>query len=256
MRLRSVLILGVAILLPGTATGQNHEAFTSLLSKYVHPDGSGLNVVDYEGWRSNPDDRDALDSYIARLEETPVSTLPDAERFALWANLYNAVTVKLILDEKPKKSIREIRPHSFAFGPWGANRVTVEGENLSLDNIEHDILRKQWDDPRIHYAVNCASIGCPNLPTKAWEASTLEQDLDAAARDYINHPRGVTTTDRGLRVSKIYKWYREDFGDSDEGVIQHILEYADSELAESIRVTPKIRGHEYDWDLNRFEPSP
>ncbi len=256
MRVLFLWIFSITILSSQTATGQNHEAFSSLLSKYVYPDETGLNFVDYEGWRSNPEDRSALDSYIAGLEATAVSSLPKAERFVFWANLYNAVTVKLILDENPKKSIREIRPHSFAFGPWGAKRVTVEGEELSLDNIEHDILRKQWGDPRIHYAVNCASIGCPNLPTKAWEAATLDTVLDAAARAYVNHPRGVTATEKGLRISKIYKWYREDFGDSDEGVIDHILEYADPELAEAIRANPKISGHEYDWDLNRFEPSP
>ncbi len=236
--------------------GQNHETFSALLSRYVHADGGGLNLVDYAAWRSSADDRAALDAYIAELEATPVSTLPNAERFAFWANLYNSVTVKLILDKKPRKSIREIRPHSFAFGPWGAKRVTVEGEELSLDNIEHDILRKQWDDPRIHYALNCASIGCPNLPTKAWKAETLDEDLDQAARAYVNHPRGVTATGKGLRVSKIYKWYREDFGDSDEGVIEHILRYADADLEQAIQSKPKIRGHDYDWDLNRFESSP
>lgn len=256
MRALSVWIMMMAVFGSRATLGQDHEAFSSLLSKYVYPDETGLNMVDYEGWRSDSTDRGALDSYIASLEGTPVSSLPSDERFALWANLYNAVTVKLILDEKPKRSIREIRPHSFAFGPWGAKRVTVEGEELSLDNIEHDILRKQWDDPRVHYAVNCASIGCPNLPTTAWEAETLDEDLDAAARAYINHPRGVTVRDNGLRVSKIYKWYREDFGDSDDGVIRHILEYASPELAEAIQSMPKIRGHDYDWNLNRIDPSP
>ncbi|MDX1429150.1 MAG: DUF547 domain-containing protein [Rhodothermales bacterium] len=228
---------------------------STLLSTYVHPDGTGLDLVDYDAWRENAEDRAALDDYITMLEGTEVSALSDAERFAFWANLYNAITVKLILDEDPKKSIREIRPHSFAFGPWGAKRVTVEGERLSLDNIEHDILRKRWNDPRIHYAVNCASIGCPNLRTKAWEAETLEQDLEAAARAYVNHPRGVTATDRGLKVSKIYKWYREDFGDSNEGVVEHLLQYADEALRSAIEANPRIRGHHYDWDLNKAELS-
>ena len=255
MRSTTFVIALLYACLPVAAVGQPHEALSTLLSTYVHPDGTGLDLVDYDAWRENAEDRAALDDYITMLEGTEVSALSDAERFAFWANLYNAITVKLILDEDPKKSIREIRPHSFAFGPWGAKRVTVEGERLSLDNIEHDILRKRWKDPRIHYAVNCASIGCPNLRTKAWEAETLEQDLEAAARAYVNHPRGVTATDRGLKVSKIYKWYREDFGDSNEGVVEHLLQYADEALRSAIEANPRIRGHHYDWDLNKAELS-
>lgn len=253
MRLVS-LVFAIAILAGTVPTAaQDHADLTALLTRYVQPRSDGVDGVDYDRWRDHTEDRKALEDYVVRLEATPVSTLGDADRFAFWANLYNAVTVRLILDENPKKSIREIRPHSFAFGPWGAKRVTVEGERLSLDNIEHDILRARFGDPRIHYALNCASVGCPNIRTEAWESATLEADLDAAARAYINHPRGATVTDRGLRISKIYKWYREDFGDSDEGVIAHLLQYADDDLRQAIEARPRIRGHEYDWDLNEAD---
>jgi hypothetical protein len=95
--------------------------------------------------------------------------------------------------------------------------VTVEGEALSLDNIEHDIMRPRYQAALVHYAVNCASIGCPNLKATAWRAETLAADLDAGARAYINHPRGVTVTEDGVIVSRIYRWFREDFGDSEAG---------------------------------------
>lgn len=103
----------------------------------------------------------------------------------------------------------------------------------------------------VHYAVNCASIGCPNLKPTVWRADSLARDLDAAARDYINHPRGVSPIEGGVEVSRIYRWFKEDFGDSEQGVIGHILEYAEPDLAAHIRAYPDIRGHHYDWDLNR-----
>jgi len=126
---------------------------------------------------------------------------------------------------------------------------------VSLDSIEHEILRQKWsDDPRLHYAINCASYSCPNLRTSPWTADTLDADLDAAARDYVNHPRGVTILERGLRVSSIYDWFRKDFGASEEAVIAHLLTHAEPDLAEKIRDNPDIRDHAYDWSLNDKAP--
>lgn len=238
---------------PQTVLAQHHADLTALLTQYVYPSPDGVNRVDYDRWRDNTADRQALSDYIARLEATSLAPLSRDARFAFWANLYNAVTVRLILDENPSRSIRQIRPHLFSLGPWKAKRVTVEGTRLSLDNIEHDTLRAHYGDPRVHYALNCASIGCPDLRTAAWEPETLHADLDAAARDYVNHPRGVTVRPDGLVISKIYKWFREDFGDSAEGVIEHLLRYADGDLRSAIEARPRIAGHRYDWRLNRTE---
>jgi hypothetical protein len=130
-------------------------------------------------------------------------------------------------------------------------RVTVEGEALSLDDIEHGVMRPRFDAAMVHYAVNCASIGCPNLKATAWRAEGLQADLEAAARAYINHPRGVTVTQDGIVVSRIYRWFREDFGDSEDGVIAHLLTFADPQLAAQIEARPTIAGHAYDWSLNR-----
>ena len=106
----------------------------------------------------------------------------------------------------------------------------------------------------MHYAVNCASYGCPNLRTDAWYAATLDEELDEAARDYINNPRGVTVRRNGtLQVSTIYKWFREDFGGSNAGVIDHLLEHAEPELAAKIEAKRRITKHEYDWSLNDVE---
>ncbi len=254
--MRFLIILIFSVTLSGAAGAQApsqalHAPWDRLLDAHVEPGPEGVNRVDYAAWRADAADRNALEAYIETLEAQRVSDFGEDAAFAYWANLYNAVTVRLILDEAPERSIRQIRPHLFAIGPWGVERVTVEGEALSLDDIEHEIMRERFEAAMVHYAVNCASIGCPNLKRTAWRAEGLQAALDAAARAYINHPRGVTVTGDGLVVSRIYKWFREDFGGSQAGVIDHLLDYAEPGLAEEIRANPHIDGHAYDWSLNR-----
>lgn len=227
-----------------------HAAWTALLQTYIQTDASGLNRFDYGALTNNADDRAALDAYIAGFETLDFEAMSDDEAFAAWANLYNAVTVQHIVGRYPVRSIRS----GYIVGPWKEVKVIAGGREVSLDDIEHDILREDWDEPRVHYAVNCASYGCPNLADTALEAATLDDQLDVGARAYINHPRGVTIRRNGtLQVSTIYKWFREDFGGSKQGVVEHLLEYADDDLAAQIRANPKITKHSYDWALNDVE---
>lgn len=229
--------------------------FDALLGRYVSAAPDGVNRVDYAAWRASGADRAALDAYIAAVERTRVSTLARDEQFATWANLYNAATVRVILQRYPVRSIRDIRSEGAGFspkalaGPWQTRVVTVEGRRLSLDDIEHTIMRPAFRDPRVHYAVNCASIGCPNLMARAFRAATLDADLDAAARAYINHPRAVSVAGRGLRLSSIYDWYAGDFGTPAQ-LRTHLLRYAAPDLAARIRATDRIAGYGYDWKLN------
>ncbi|WP_440957193.1 DUF547 domain-containing protein [Oceanicaulis sp. LC35] len=247
-------ILGLALSLVtaplAAARSDLHQPWDEILGAYLVESEDGINRFDYDRLRGNADDREALNAYIAALEAVPVSTLDRDDAFALWANLYNAVTVRLIVDEAPETSIRQIRPRPWSIGPWGVERVVVEGQALSLDDIEHGIMRERFDAPLVHYAVNCASIGCPNLKRDAWRAETLQADLEAGARAYINHPRGVRVTERGLELSRIYDWFKEDFGGTDAGVIAHILTYAEPELAAQVNQNPTIRSYDYDWSLN------
>ncbi|WP_430403052.1 DUF547 domain-containing protein [Hyphomonas sp.] len=223
-----------------------HTEWTRLLEKYVHASDDGVNRVDYGALKSNPADMAALDAYIAGFAGMDLSGSDNAA-FAAWANLYNAVTVRYIAQKYPIDSIRD--GHIFG-GPWKRIIVTAGGRDVSLDDIEHRILRPTFNDPRVHYAINCAAFSCPNLMHKAWEPATLDRDIDAAARAYVNNPRGVTVTDRGLVVSSIYDWFLADFGGSKQSVIDHLLKYADTGLASQIRAKPKIRSHDYDWSLN------
>jgi len=128
--------------------------------------------------------------------------------------------------------------------------VTVDGTVLTLDDIENKIIRPIFDDPRIHYAVNCAAIGCPNLLDQAYEGKTLDQVLDQQARAFINNPRGVTLSDGSLTVSRIFLWYKEDYGTEDENILSHIRKFADPGLKNDLMSQTKIDAYAYDWDLN------
>jgi hypothetical protein len=262
MKRRSFLALSVAALaavpLPASAqtAGDPDGAYDALLQRYVVASPDGVNRVDYGRWRANAADRKALDDYVKGLEARKPSAMPREEAFAFWGNLYNAVTVKLILDRNPKVSIRDIKEGSWLdfkayTGPWRHPRVSVEGKMLSLDNIEHDIMRPTFKDPRVHYVVNCASYGCPNLMARVWRAATLEADLDVGARAYVNHPRGVTILPSGsLRVSSIYKWFIADFGGDNAGVIAHLKKFAAPELASRLANATSVAEDVYDWALN------
>lgn len=223
-----------------------HAAWDRLLKKYVRAGDDGVNRVDYAALKANAADLAALDTYIAGFAGMDLSGTGPAE-FAAWANLYNAVTIRYVVEKYPIGSIRD---GYLIGGPWKKVTAQAGGRTVSLDEIEHKILRRNFHDPRVHYSVNCASYSCPNLPVRAWEAETLDEDLDAAASAYINHRRGVTVTGRGLVLSSIYNWFEADFGGSKEAVLDHLLQYADAGLAAAIRANPGIRKYDYDWSLN------
>lgn len=228
----------------------DHGEWTRLLRAYTRPSDDGVVRFDYAGLAAG--DRPALDEYVVRLTEVPVTRLNRDEQLAYWINLYNALTVQVVLDHYPVSSILKINisPGFFSIGPWGRKLVSVEGEAVSLDDIEHRILRPIWRDPRIHYAVNCASIGCPNLVDTAYTADRVEALLEANAIAYVNHPRGAAVRGGVLTVSSIYDWFQEDFGASETGVLAHLRKYARPELARDLKLVIDIDGYEYDWSLN------
>lgn len=227
-----------------------HNRWQSFLDVYLIEDSEGPNLFRYNA--VSDDDRAVLDDYIASLEAVGITSYPRAEQKAYWINLYNALTIRTVLDHYPVRSIREINisPGLFSSGPWGKKLVTIEGVELSLDDIEHRIIRPIWQDNRIHYAVNCASIGCPDLWPQAFTPENMEDILEAAAANFINSPRGVFIEGGRMRVSKIYEWYDEDFGGSEEGVIEHLLQYARKPLAREINRRLGAIRTDYDWDLN------
>lgn len=229
----------------------DHGPWGRFLKKYVvsdHP--GGIHRVRYVA--VTPEDRNSLDAYVQQLQQVEVTRLNRSEQKAYWINLYNALTVKVVLDRYPVKSIRDIdiSPGIFSDGPWGAKLLAIQGQKVSLDDIEHRILRPLWKDNRVHYAVNCASLGCPNLQPDAYTSEGAEALLDKGAREYVNHPRGAQFAGDRLRLSSIYDWFREDFGGSEESVVRHLQQYAGPELARKLAGFRGKLSYEYDWRVN------
>lgn len=244
-----------ALSLAPARAAPDQAGYDRLLQQYVVAGADGVNRVQYAAWKANAPDRAALDAYIASLEATSISKLSRDAQFAAWVNLYNALTLKVVIDHYPVRTIRDIKSTGVfgpkaLLGPWATKRVTVEGVHYSLDDIEHGVLRAKFRDARVHYALNCASYGCPNLQRRAWRAESLPADLDAAARDYVNHSRGVALEANGLRISSIYRWFQADFGGSQAAVLAHLSQFAQGPTADALAKQPKILGDSYDWSLN------
>jgi len=221
----------------------------TILQKYAQTDADNLVRFNYGGLKASSQDMQKLTAYIATLSAQKPSTFERKQGMAYWANLYNAVTVLVVAENYPVSSILKIRS-GIRPGPWKRKLVTVEGEKLSLDNIEHDIMRPTYKTPLVHYLVNCASIGCPNLKPTPWRVENFDAELDVAARAYVNSPRGVQVIDGKVTASKIYKWYKEDFGGDPAGVLAHAREYADPELLAKLEGKTKIKSYKYDWKIN------
>jgi hypothetical protein len=234
---------------PRSTVSIDHADWGTFLERYVvddHP--SGVNRVRYGG--VSPADHRLLEDYLDRLQGVPVSELNRDEQLAYWLNLYNAATVDLILDNYPVDSIRDLGEGAFSSGPWNDPLLRVEGETLTLNDVEHRIIRPIWQDPRIHYVVNCASYGCPNLYPEPVTAENWDEVFDRSARAYVNHPRGLRFERGRLVLSEIYNWYVADFGGSLAGVVDHLDPYLDAETANRLRDYDGRVRYDYDWDLN------
>lgn len=230
----------------------DHGAWQELLDRYVVARDTGVNLVDYAGLARHDDDAAQLAAYLDYLQGIDPLVYSRAEQKAFWINLYNALTLQVVLSEYPVDSIREIHegvvPNT---GPWRDPRARVNGRDLSLDDIEHGILRPLWRDNRIHYAVNCAAYGCPHLLATAFTAANTEELLEWGARDYVNNPRGVDfVDDDSIVISSLYQWYAEDFGSTEESVLAHLIDYADEDLAARLRGFEGSIDYAYDWSLN------
>ncbi len=236
----------------------DHAAWQGLLTTYLSAHPSGINRFDYAALKASAEDKAKLDAYLAHLQALDPRTHSRAEQKAYWINFYNALTVQVVVNAYPVESIRSIHEGWLPLsGPWDDVHATVAGQELTLNNIEHGILRPIWRDNRIHYAVNCASYGCPNLLPTAFSAANTETLLDTGARAYINHPRGVDFVDDDfLMISSIYDWYAVDFGDSQETVLKHLIQYAEEGLAARLKDFAGSVDYEYDWNLNQPSYTP
>ena len=218
----------------------DHTLYGNLLQKYLK-DG----VVDYQGLKN---EERTLDQYLDLLDQTNPDGLSRDEQLALYINAYNAYTLKLILENYPVASIKDIG--GWLKGPWKIRFCRIGGKTLTLDEIEHDIIRPRFKDPRVHFAVNCASKSCPPLISEPYQGSILDNQLDANTRDFLNDPKENRLEGDTLYVSKIFKWLRKDFGGD---VVGFFLKYAQKDLKDRLsskRDQIEIKYLDYDWSLN------
>jgi len=227
----------------------NHELWQQLLDRHLSEPGDQINRFDYPA--ATAADRALLSAYLDSLTGLDPRGFPIDEQMAYWINLYNALTVQVVLDHPNKGSILRMGAGWFRIGPWDDELVTVAGQPITLNDIEHRILRPIWQDRRIHFAVNCASLGCPNLSTQAFTSVSLESMLAAAEQAYLNHPRGVSFNDKGeLVLSSIFEWYVEDFADDRAQLLKYLSQHHDTLTAQLVNYTGPIR-YQYDWSLNQ-----
>ena len=211
--------------------GFSHDTWNVLLGKYV-----SNGKVNYSAFKQ---EEAQLDTYLDMLKKTPIQdSWSRNKKLAYWINAYNAFTVKLILDNYPVKSITDLHGGK----PWDVKWIKLGGQNLSLNNIENDIIRPKFKEPRIHFAVNCAAISCPPLLNKAWTAGNLERNFESQTKAFINNSAYNEVSADKATISKIFDWYGEDFAD----LKAFINKYAGQKMSPGAKINYK----EYDWTLN------
>ncbi|MCU0574826.1 MAG: DUF547 domain-containing protein [Syntrophobacteraceae bacterium] len=219
----------------------DHGLFGELLQKYVHN-----GTVDYAGFKAEENE---LDRYLQHLEGVQPQKLSRNEQLAFYINAYNAYTIKLVLTGYPNiKSIKDLG--TFWRSPWKKEFVRLEGRTMTLDDIEHGIIRPRFQDPRIHFAVNCAARSCPPLISEPYGGDTLDQQLDGVAKAFVNDPERNDLKDNTLYVSKIFDWYGNDFK---EGIVAFFIQYGSADLRSRIQGIGdgiKVQYLPYDWTLN------
>jgi len=242
---------------PSSRQKIDHGAWDGFLKKFVvAPHPSGINRVRYQAVTAV--DFKSLQDYLRSMQAVVISTYNRNEQKAFWINVYNALPSDLVLSRYPLTSIRDINisPGFLVRGPWGAPLFSIEAEKLSLDDIEHRILRPIWKDNRVHYAVNNASLGSANLQPLAFTGDNTEGLLEKGAREFINHPRGVDIQKNRLQVASVYVWFQEDFGRDAEDLMEHWQKYADPQLTDALEKYSGGLAHDFDWRLNGAETKP
>ncbi len=255
MNRKSIVLIMTILMMTGfirvvAAAGFDHLRFDQILSQYVNNKG----LVDYNGIAANP----IFKAYIKSLETADIEAMSINAQLAFWLNAYNAVTIDKVIKWKPKKSVRE----TLVPGVWASTRFfttrkhTAAGKRVSQDDIENDILRKQFKDPRIHFAIICASSSCPPQPRFAYTENNVQTKLEEETRKYINSQRGIRIdyTENTLYLSKLFDWFAGDFESKAGSVLGFITPYLSEDARAFLERKPKMAYLHYDWSLNAQEP--
>ena len=248
----------VCLLCAGPCHGFDHSGLDAVLKGYVNEEGR----VDYTALQEN---RTSLDAYVEALAAISPKNHPDAfpsrdSRLAYWINAYNALVLRGVIDAYPVNSVKDIKILS---GFFNRTWYSVGGESYTLNDIEHDILRDEYAEPRIHAAINCASIGCPKMESSAFFPHRIDARLEEAMHKFLNEQRNVTIdeTKRIVTLSKVLDWFESDFtgwyqkqfGVERANILDYVALYVNGDRAGGMNRTWSVAYHDYDWSLNDVE---
>lgn len=256
-------------------TAIEHTGYQSLLDKYVGANGK----VDYGKWKDDPKDVAALDDYLSKLTNATPDSRPDlfktqTDKLSYWINLYNAIVLREIIRRWPLASVTDVRVNATSFIKTGKGffydlEFVIGGQRMNLYDVENKIVRAQFKDARIHFAINCGSTSCPLLRKDAFDPEKLEGQLQEASTTFVNDGKNVVVDDAKKRVvmSKIFDWYKDDFvafatqraGTKDASVVDFALLYAKEPLKKKLEAAKAARYDvdflDYDWNVNKQDPS-
>lgn len=227
------------------------KIYDNLLKKYVH---SGL--VDYDNLSKDKD----LNTYINALSKFDPNTLISKEdKLAFWINAYNAYTLKAIVDEYPISSINDLHTggriigHILKTTVWDKDFVVINNKKMTLNHIEHEIIRPKFKDPRVHFALVCGAFSCPPLRKEAFIGDKLNEQLDDQGKIFFNDvtKNSFDVKNKIAHISKILDWYGSDFGENDSQILQRIKNFLPTQIRESLNNNWKIDFNSYNWDLNK-----
>ena len=248
------LTLLLVVVLVDKISAQDNQLYSNILKRSVK-DG----LVDYK----NLVDDKQLDKYLQQLSETNPDNLSKNEKLAFWINAYNAFTIQIVRDNYPIESINELSTggriigHLLGKTVWDKVFITINNKNYSLNDIEHKILRKM-DEPRIHFAIVCASISCPELLNEAYEADKIDAQLESQAIIFLNDEsrNQFAIENRKASISEIFNWFGEDFGKDDKEILQYVSKFLPVSVRTDIKQNVKqweVSFKDYNWNLNEIK---
>lgn len=250
--MRGIVLLPLlaALSLPSSAAEPaafDHGAFDALLREHVH-----AGRVDYDAFQAAPSFR----AYLDALERAAPDALPEAERLAFWINTYNAYTIQLVVQHGERESIRNINKGLLGKGPWKEPLVRAAGRQLSLDDVEHGLIRQQFKEPRIHFALVCAAVSCPPLRSEAYTGARLDEQLDQQTHLFLLRSPAQNRVDvaaRRVYLSPIFDWYGGDFGGGRAAIGRFVAAYYPPGGPERMLLESgdfDLKHSAYDWSLN------
>ena len=229
---KMILITFAIMAFPWQPTAQDYKVFDKLLKTYVDPNGR----VNYKMLTK---EKTAINQVLDQLQKINTQKLNEKARLAFYINLYNLTSLKVIADNYPIKSIKDIKGGKI----WDIGLMVLNGKSYSLNELENQLIRGQYKEPRIHFLINCGAKSCPPLHTEAFTEKNIDELMDKRTRQFINDALSNTITPKQIKISKIFDWYQTDFGN----LVSFINRYSKTKVLNNA----KISFMDYDWDLNK-----